>query len=569
MDWQQEFQRWVSSPALTSEQRQDLEQMAEPVRRANFGSRLHFGTAGLRGVMALGPACINTFTLGQAVTAFGRWLLDADSAARQDGVCICYDARHGSDALAELAARCLSALGLPVHLFTQPRPTPELSFAVGHLGAAGGLNITASHNTAEYNGCKFYRRGGAQLTDPQCDQVAAQMEGLPLLAAPPAGDPALIHPLAQALDEAYCQAICQGLPQPPAAVPWAGKLRIVYTPLHGVGGLLLPGLLARCGFTQLFAVNAQMEPDGAFPTVASPNPEDPAAFALALEEARRVDAHLIIATDPDADRVAFQVKHGGAYRPLSGHQTGCLLADFLLTAHGAMGCLPASPFLVKSLVTTQLARRVAESHGAACYETFTGFKHMSGLAQQLEQEGKGHCILAFEEAIGCMIGSHARDKDGLAAALAMCQLAACCLAEGQTVWNALEDLFRRCGQYREDACQRVYPGPEGNLRRQQVMERLRQKPPASLDGLPLVAIRDYLEGFRWEIAANSRQSLPLSGENMIYYEIAGGTALAIRPSGTEPKIKCYLLAHGSTVQACEQVLQHLRRAVPALLGPQD
>ena len=240
MDWQQEFQRWVSSPALTSEQRQDLEQMAEPVRRANFGSRLHFGTAGLRGVMALGPACINTFTLGQAVTAFGRWLLDADSAARQDGVCICYDARHGSDALAELAARCLSALGLPVHLFTQPRPTPELSFAVGHLGAAGGLNITASHNTAEYNGCKFYRRGGAQLTDPQCDQVAAQMEGLPLLAAPPAGAPALIHPLAQALDEAYCQAICQGLPQPPTAVPWAGKLRIVYTPLHGVGGLLLP-----------------------------------------------------------------------------------------------------------------------------------------------------------------------------------------------------------------------------------------------------------------------------------------------------------------------------------------
>ena len=234
-----------------------------------------------------------------------------------------------------------------------------------------------------------------------------------------------------------------------------------------------------------------------------------------------------------------------------------------------MGCLPASPFLVTSLVTTQLARRVAESHGAVCYETFTGFKHMAGLAQQLEQAGKGHCILAFEEAIGCMIGSHARDKDGLAATLAMCQLAACCLAEGQTVWDALEDLFRRCGQYREDACQRVYPGPDGNLRRQQVMEGLRQKPLASLDGLPLVAIRDYLEGFRWEIAANSRQSLPLSGENMIYYEIAGGTALAIRPSGTEPKIKCYLLAHGSTVQACEQVLQHLRRAVPALLGPQD
>lgn len=564
--WEQTYQQWLHSPLLTEDERAQLAALSAEEARRRFQGPLIFGTAGLRGTMDCGTACVNRFTMAQAALAFGRMLLDADAQkARSGGVCLCFDARRNSRALAQTAAAALTALGLPVHLFTQPRPTPQLSFAVRHLHAAGGINITASHNAKEYNGCKLYGPAGAQLSDAQCAEVARRMAALPLLAPLPPADAALLHPQGPALDEAYLRAVASEAPGRAARSIDLSRLRIVYTPLHGVGGLLLPQLLRAAGFTDLHCVAEQMEPDGTFPTVPSPNPEHPEAFALALGEARRLDADIVIATDPDADRVAFQVRHQGDYVLLTGHQAGCLLTDYLLRSRRAEGTLPREPVVIKSLVTTGLARRVAARYNARCCDTFTGFKYMANLAQQLEDEDRGTCVIAFEEAIGCMIGGHCRDKDGLAAALVFCLLAAECQGQNRTVIDALEDLYNACGWYLEDAFSHTYQGLDAGRQMAAAMEQLRREPPAALGACPVAAIRDYRTGLRTDLGTKTVEALSLRGADMVYYEVSGGSALAVRPSGTEPKIKCYLLACGADRAQAQAQLHELRRAAPALL----
>ncbi len=563
--WRKQFQDWLESPLLEEEERRQMERTAEEERRLLFSAPLAFGTAGLRGEMAPGPGGVNRFTIAQAALAFGRFLLETQPEARQKGVCLCCDARRNSRTFADAAARALSSLGLPIFLFPQPRPTPELSFAVRRLGAAGGMNVTASHNPRQFNGCKLYRHTGAQLTDEECAQVARRMADLPLLAPLPQGDQGKIHALDRSIDRQYLEAVAAESQPEAQTLPWRGKLTLVYTPLHGVGGLLLPQLLRSQGFTDLHCVEEQMAPDGDFPTAPSPNPEIPQAFALALKLARQVQADLVIATDPDADRVAFAALRQGEYQILSGHQAGCLLAEHLFSARRRLGTLPQRPFLVKSLVTTQLAEKIARSYGGQGLDAFTGFKHMANLAQNREDQGQGQCVLAFEEAIGAMVGSHCRDKDGLAAALALCHLAAQCLSQGISLWDKLEQLYQTHGFYLEDAFSLTFQGPEAQACMADAMDRLRACPPADLGGLPIGEIRDYLKGIALEPAANRAKPLCLSGADMVYYKAAGGD-LAVRPSGTEPKIKCYLLAQGQSRAQAEESLAALRRAAPALLG---
>lgn len=562
--WQENCQTWLKSPLLQEEERQQIRQMTQQQRQSLFTAPLAFGTAGLRGEMAPGPGGVNRFTIVQAALAFGQFLLDTQPEARQKGVCLCGDARRNSKQFVEAAAQALSSLGLPVYLFPQPRPTPELSYGVRRLKTAGGMNITASHNPRQFNGCKLYRHTGAQLTDEECAQVAQNMARLPLLAPLPQGDGQIIE-LTEAMDQDYLRDLAAECQPEPQTLPWRGKLSIVYTPLHGVGGLLLPRLLESQGFTNLHCVERQMAPDGDFPTAPAPNPENPEAFALALELARQVQADLVIATDPDADRVAFALRQGEDYQILSGHQAGCLLAEHLFSARQRLGALPEHPFLVKSLVTTQLAEKIALSYGGQALDTFTGFKHMANLAQQREDRHQGHCILAFEEAIGCMVGGHCRDKDGLAAALAFCHLAALCLSQGLTPLDRLEQLYQRHGFYQEDALSLVFYGLDAQGRMTAAMDRLRAAPPASLGGLPILEIRDYRPGTTLDLVTKCTKSLPLSGADMVYYKVPGG-ALAIRPSGTEPKIKCYLLAQGQSQRKAAACLAALRQAAPALLN---
>lgn len=565
-NWKIILERWLQSPFLSQDEKNILFNTSSASLRPLFHSPLSFGTAGLRGIAALGPGGVNRFTITQAALAFGRFLLSSQGErARQKGICLCRDCRLSSPGLAQAAQQAFTSLGIPVHFFIDPRPTPELSFAVIHTGAAGGINITSSHNTKEYNGCKLYSHTGAQLTDEECAAVSQEMARICLPCALPEGDPSLVIPLGEETDKAYLDALVQDVP--PVSLPEdRARLRIVYTPLHGVGGLLLPRLLKEQGFTDVHCVSSQMTPDGSFPTAPSPNPENPETFHLALEEARRVGAHLIIATDPDADRVAFQVLHQGEYHSLSGHQSGSLLTDFLLSARSDQTLSSPSPLVIKSIVTTKLASDIAQNHGASCIDTFTGFKHMAPLACQLEQEGKGRCVIAFEEAIGCMIGSHCRDKDGLAAALAFCHLAAGLLAKGQTPLDRLEQLFADFGWYLEDAFSLSFSGDDAQARMAQTMERLRQNPPHTLGTTPVSRWRDYQRGLCHCLTENETKPLSLRGADMVYYELANGAALAIRPSGTEPKIKCYLLAHShGQTQAMEQ-LAMLRQAVPLLLN---
>ena len=565
-NWKIILERWLQSPFLSQDEKNILFNTSSASLRPLFQSLLSFGTAGLRGIAALGPGGVNRFTITQAALAFGRFLLSSQGErARQKGICLCRDCRLSSPGLAQAAQQAFTSLGIPVHFFIDPRPTPELSFAVIHTGAAGGMNITSSHNTKEYNGCKLYSHTGAQLTDEECAAVSQEMARICLPCALPEGDPSLVIPLGEETDKAYLDALVQDVP--PVSLPEdRARLRIVYTPLHGVGGLLLPRLLKEQGFTDVHCVSSQMTPDGSFPTAPSPNPENPETFHLALEEARRVGAHLIIATDPDADRVAFQVLHQGEYHSLSGHQSGSLLTDFLLSARSDQTLSSPSPLVIKSIVTTKLASDIAQNHGASCIDTFTGFKHMAPLACQLEQEGKGRCVIAFEEAIGCMIGSHCRDKDGLAAALAFCHLAAGLLAKGQTPLDRLEQLFADFGWYLEDAFSLSFSGDDAQARMAQTMERLRQNPPHTLGTTPVSRWRDYQSGLCHCLTENETKPLSLRGADMVYYELANGAALAIRPSGTEPKIKCYLLAHShGQTQAMEQ-LAMLRQAVPLLLN---
>ena len=565
-NWKIILERWLQSPFLSQDEKNILFSTSSASLRPLFQSPLSFGTAGLRGIAALGPGGVNRFTITQAALAFGRFLLSSQGErVRQKGVCLCRDCRLSSPGLAQAAQQAFTSLGIPVHFFIDPRPTPELSFAVIHTGAAGGMNITSSHNTKEYNGCKLYSHTGAQLTDEECAAVSQEMARICLPCALPEGDPSLVIPLGEETDKAYLDALVQDVP--PVSLPEdRARLRIVYTPLHGVGGLLLPQLLKEQGFTDVHCVSSQMTPDGSFPTAPSPNPENPETFHLALEEARRVGAHLIIATDPDADRVAFQVLHQGEYHSLSGHQSGSLLTDFLLSARSDQTLSSPSPLVIKSIVTTKLASDIAQNHGASCIDTFTGFKHMAPLACQLEQEGKGRCVIAFEEAIGCMIGSHCRDKDGLAAALAFCHLAAGLLAKGQTPLDRLEQLFADFGWYLEDAFSLSFSGDDTQARMVQTMERLRQNPPHTLGTTPVSRWRDYQSGLCHCLTENETKPLSLRGADMVYDELANGAALAIRPSGTEPKIKCYLLAHShGQTQAMEQ-LAMLRQAVPLLLN---
>ncbi len=563
-DWQTCCQTWLKSPLLEEEERRQIQRMTEEERQTFFSAPLAFGTAGLRGETAPGPGGVNRFTIAQAALAFGQFLLETQPEARQKGVCLCGDARRNSREFVQIAAEALSSLGLLVFLFPEPRPTPELSFAVRRLGAAGGMNITASHNPRQFNGCKLYRHTGAQLTDEECAQVAQKMAVLPLLRPLPQGDAAQIRPLNQTTDQDYLDAVAQECCPEEQTLPWRGRLTIVYTPLHGVGGLLLPQLLRSQGFTNLHCVEAQMAPAGNFPTAPAPNPVQTPALEPALELARQVRADLVVATDPDADRVAFAALRQGEYQILSGHQAGCLLAEHLFSARCRTESLPENPFLVKSLVTTQLAEQVARFYGGQTLDTFTGFKHMANLAQDWEDKGRGQCILAFEEAIGAMVGGHCRDKDGLAAALALCHLAAQCLSQGLSLWDKLEQLYQTHGFYLEDAFSLTFQGPEAQAHMAAAMDRLRTQPPASLGGLPLLEIQDYLPGIALDIAANCTKPLCLSGANMVYYKAAGGD-LAVRPSGTEPKIKCYLLAQGQSRSQAEERLSALRQAAPALL----
>ena len=556
MTYQAEYIRWMESPVLTDTERQELAAIAgqEAEIEDRFYRGLSFGTAGLRGVMGMGTNRMNHYVVRQASEAFARVILREDPRGKERGICICYDCRLNSRAFARVAAHAMRRHGIKVYLFEDCRPTPQLSFAVRHFDAAAGINVTASHNPKEYNGFKVYWSGGAQLPPAQADLVAEEMAALPVLATDgaPEGEMAPLELLGADFDRLYMDAVLKNAIDRSVIPAVAEEFRVVYTPFHGVGAAIVPAVLREAGIRHLHCVEAQMAPDGTFPTVESPNPEDPAGFALAAELALQVGADFIVGTDPDSDRVGIQVKDPtGKFVPVSGNRTGALLLHYILTSGARCGRLPQNPAVIKTLVTTDLARKIAEAHGAACYDTFTGFKYMAEKVKELVDAGSGNYILAYEESYGYMMGDHARDKDGVVGALLLTEMAAWYRARGMTVLDGLQELWDTYGYYAEHTINAMFPGADGMERMQRIMEGLRAQPPAMIGEKPVCAVLDYRSGVRRD--SEGDQPLHISGSDVLCFQLKAGGKVIVRPSGTEPKIKVYALVKGSSLAESENL----------------
>ena len=553
MSYQAQYERWLHSPALSQPEKDELAALSHNAGEIEdrFFSLLQFGTAGLRGVMGVGLRRMNVHVIRHATQAFANVILAEGKDFAAQGVAICYDCRVHSQEFARAAAGVMAANGIPVRLFEAMRPTPELSFAVREYGCAAGLNVTASHNPPEYNGYKVYWSDGAQLPPQHAAAIAGQMERLDVfddiqsLAYETALDKGLITLMGKETDDKFLAHVLAQINDKASVAKVADTFTMVYTPFHGTGYQQIPYVLGELGIRHLHCVPEQMVIDGTFPTVKSPNPETPESFALALDLAKKVNADLILGSDPDADRVAIQVKDKtGQYVQISGNQTGVLLLDYLIGAKKRAGTLPADAVALKSLVTTDMARVVAEANGVKSYNTFTGFKFMAEKKNQLEAAGQGHVIFSYEESIGYMIGDYVRDKDAVTASLLLTEMTAWYAAQGMTLLDALDALYAKYGYYGEKTLNLVMPGLEGMALMANLMAKLRQTPPAEIAGTTVLRQKDYQDGTERDTASGAVSPMALVGSNVLAYDLADETTLVVRPSGTEPKIKVYVLAKG-------------------------
>ena len=557
MDYKQTYAQWLDSPALSQGEKAELTAIAgdEKEIESRFFSQLEFGTAGLRGTMGVGLYRMNIHVIRHATQAFAKVILGEGPESVKKGVAICFDCRNNSDAFAREAACVMAAAGIPVRLFESLRPTPELSFAIREYGCIAGINITASHNPKEYNGYKVYWSDGAQLPPNHADQVAKIMRESDVFDVTAADyDKAvadgLITIMGEETDEKFLKNVMEQVNDQAAVDAVADTFKMVYTPFHGTGHKLIPEALKRLGMKHVICVPEQMAIDGDFPTVASPNPENPEGFALAVELANKEGADFILGSDPDADRVGLMVRAGDEFKVLTGNQTGVLLLDYLIGAKQRTGKMPANPVALKTIVTTEMARKVAEVNGLACFDTFTGFKFLAQKKDQLEASGEGNVIMSYEESYGYMLGSYVRDKDAVTAAVAMTEMAAYYAGKGMTLYDALMALYEKYGDYGERTLNLVMPGLDGLKKMAELMANLRTDPPKEIGGETVKTWKDYKDGSVVDAATGEKTAMELSGSNVLRYELADGTSVIVRPSGTEPKVKVYILAQGASQADC-------------------
>ena len=556
MDYKQTYELWLNAPALSEAEKAELAAIAgdEKEIESRFFSQLEFGTAGLRGTMGVGLYRMNIHVIRHATQAFAKVILNEGPEAVKKGVAICFDCRNNSDLFAREAACIMAACGIPVRLFESLRPTPELSFAIREYGCIAGINVTASHNPKEYNGYKVYWEDGAQLPPNHADQVAKIMKELDVFAGPkldcPA--PAPITMMGEETDEKFLANALGQVYDKGAVEKVADTFKMVYTPFHGTGYKLIPEALKRLGMKHVICVPEQMVIDGNFPTVASPNPENPEGFYLAVDIAKKEGADFILGSDPDADRVGLMVNTGnGEFKVLTGNQTGVLLLDYLIGAMKRVGKLPEKPVALKTIVTTEMARKVAEVNGLKCFDTFTGFKFLAQKKDQLESSGEGSVIMSYEESYGYMLGSYVRDKDAVTAAVALTEMAAYYAGKGMTLYDALMALYEKYGNYGERTLNLVMPGLDGLKKMADLMAGLRANPPKEIGGETVKTWKDYKDGSVVDAATGDKNTMELSGSNVLRYELADGTSVIVRPSGTEPKVKVYILAQGASHADCD------------------
>ena len=561
MSYQDTYEAWLNSPALSAQEKAELESIRddEKEKESRFFDQLSFGTAGLRGTMGVGLYRMNVHVIRHATQAFAQVILEEGEKAAARGVAICFDCRNNSQTFAREAAQVMAANGIPVRLFESLRPTPELSFAVREYGCIAGINITASHNPKEYNGYKVYWEDGAQLPPKHADQVAKKMKeldvftGVKTMPYDQAVAQGKITIMGQETDEAFLSNVMAQVNDRAAVEKVADTFKMVYTPFHGTGYKLIPEALRRLGMKHVICVPEQMVIDGNFPTVVSPNPENPEGFYLAVDIAKREGADFILGSDPDADRVGIMVNTGnGEFKVISGNQTGVLLLDYLIGAMKRAGKLPEKPVALKTIVTTEMARKVAEVNGLDCYDTFTGFKFLAQKKDQLEESGQGKVIFSYEESYGYMLGDYVRDKDAVTASLLLTEMAAWYAGQGMTLYDALQALFAKYGHYGEKTLNLVMPGLDGLKKMAALMDSLRKQPPADIGGTQVVCRKDYQDGSVVDVKTGERSAMELSGSNVLRFELADGTSVLVRPSGTEPKVKVYVLTQGDSQAQCDE-----------------
>ena len=561
MSYRETYQEWLSSPALSAQEKAELEAIRSDDKEieSRFFDQLAFGTAGLRGIMGVGLNRMNVHVIRHATQAFAQVILEEGAEAAKRGVAICFDCRNNSQEFARQAACVMAANGIPVRLFESLRPTPELSFAVREYGCIAGINITASHNPKEYNGYKVYWEDGAQLPPKHADQVAKKMKeldvftGVKTMPYDQAVAQGKITIMGQETDEAFLSHVMAQVNDRAAVEKVADTFKMVYTPFHGTGYKLIPEALRRLGMKHVICVPEQMVIDGNFPTVVSPNPENPEGFYLAVDIAKREGADFILGSDPDADRVGIMVNTGnGEFKVISGNQTGVLLLDYLIGAMKRSGKLPEKPVALKTIVTTEMARKVAEVNGLDCYDTFTGFKFLAQKKDQLEESGQGKVIFSYEESYGYMLGDYVRDKDAVTASLMLTEMAAWYAGQGMTLYDALQALFAKYGHYGEKTLNLVMPGLDGLKKMAALMDALRQQPPADIGGTQVVCRKDYQDGSVVDVKTGEKTTMELSGSNVLRFELADGTSVLVRPSGTEPKVKVYVLTRGDDQAQCDE-----------------
>ena len=552
--YEREYERWLSSPVLTETERAELISIKDnnEAKAMRFSSPMDFGTAGLRSTMYVGLGTMNRFTVAHTTRGIAQLIKSAGGEGR--GVAIAYDSRNNSRAFAEISARVLAGAGIKSYIFDDIRPTPELSFAVRKLGTLAGINITASHNPKEYNGYKAYWEDGAQISPEQAKVVSSEREKFDVLDVSGIMDyseavaKGLIVELHEDFDELYLSAVLDTAVNPGAVRAVADELKVVYTPLHGAGYKLVPEVFRRIGLKNLYVVDAQMIPDGNFPTVEKPNPEYSNVFEIGIGIANDVGSDLVIATDPDSDRVGVMTRTpDGSFATISGNQMGALLLNYVIKEKKEQGRINENSYCVKSLVSTDMANRIADMNGVKLHEVLTGFKFIGEVIKNYEKAGNSEgFLLGFEESYGYLLGSYARDKDAVEASMMILEMTAYYKKKGMTLSDALSELYNEYGFYTEKTIDIYMEGLDGIEKRRRIMNALRSEPPYDFSGVKVAKIGDFKDGTVLNVSDNSVGSTGQPSSDVLYYTLENGDKIIVRPSGTEPKIKIYVLAHGES-----------------------
>ncbi len=571
MGYLEEYKKWSTDEYFDADTRAELKAIENDDKeiQERFYRQLEFGTGGLRGIIGAGTNRMNIYTVRQATQGLANYIISQNG--QDKGVAIAYDSRIMSPEFAKEAALCLNANGIKAYIFESLRPTPELSFAVRHLGCISGIVGTASHNPSEYNGYKVYWEDGAQITPPHDKNILAEVAKVTeftmvkTMSEEEATAAGLYNVIGAEIDDLYMEELKKQSIHPEIIKQVAKDIKIVYTPLHGTGNIPVRRVLKELGFENVYVVKEQELPDGKFPTVGYPNPESPKAFELALKLAKEVDADIVLATDPDADRLGVYCKDtkSGEYVSFTGNMSGMLIAEYILREKTATGTMPANPALVETIVTTDMAKAIAKSYGVKLIEVLTGFKFIGEQIRWFEEQNTYSYVFGLEESYGCLAGTYARDKDACVAVMMLCEVASWCKANNMTLWDAMVEMYEKYGYYQEGLETMTLKGMDGAAQIQEMMTKMRNNPPKELAGLKVLAVRDYTADTRKDLVSGEVTATGLPSSNVLYYELDNNSWCCVRPSGTEPKIKFYFGVVGESLEDGKAKLEALNKAMLA------